>query len=77
MISKYENGWGDPNVQTLKLIAEALNVSADYLLGIIDDPHVKFGTMPVEDNERIMLETYRREGWQGVIRLGAEKLAER
>ena len=37
--SLYESGNREPNVQTIKKIADTLNVSADELLGIDDEPH--------------------------------------
>ena len=36
--SLYESGKREPNVNTIKKIASALNVSADILLGIDDQP---------------------------------------
>lgn len=36
--SLYESGNREPNVQTIKKIADVLNVSADELLGIDDEP---------------------------------------
>lgn len=36
--SLYESGNREPNVQTIKKIADTLNVSADELLGIDDTP---------------------------------------
>ena len=36
--SLYESGNREPNVQTIKKIADLLNVSADDLLGINDEP---------------------------------------
>ncbi len=36
--SLYESGSREPNVQTIKKIADILNVSADELLGINDEP---------------------------------------
>ena len=75
LISKYENGWGDPNTATLKLIAETLNISADYILGIVDEPQQRLGDTPFADEERNILDTFRREGWQGVARLSVEHLS--
>ena len=37
--SLYESGNREPNVQTIKKMADFLNVSADELLGIEDEPH--------------------------------------
>ncbi len=36
--SLYESGNREPNVQTIKKIADVLNVSADDLLGLSDEP---------------------------------------
>lgn len=36
--SLYESGNREPNVQTIKKIADILNVSADELLGLIEEP---------------------------------------
>ena len=36
--SLYESGNCEPNVQTIKRIADVLNVSADDLLGLNDEP---------------------------------------
>ncbi len=36
--SLYESGNREPNVKTIKKIADALNVSADDLLGLNDEP---------------------------------------
>lgn len=37
--SLYESGNREPNVNTIKKIADTLNVSADTLLGIEDEPN--------------------------------------
>ena len=36
--SLYESGQREPNVQTIKRIADTLNVSADDLLGLTNEP---------------------------------------
>ncbi|MHB8627523.1 MAG: helix-turn-helix domain-containing protein [Aggregatilineales bacterium] len=74
-INRYENGTSDPTIHTLKAIADQLEVSTDFLLGLTDDPHVQVREPALNADERTMLEVYRREGWTGVIRLGAEKLS--
>ncbi len=74
-VNKYENGLVDPSATYLKLIAEQLGVSTDYLLGVSDDPNGNYGDGQLSDDERMMLQLYRREGWPGVFRFGAERLA--
>jgi transcriptional regulator with XRE-family HTH domain len=73
-IGKYESGQTDPTVTSLKTIADKLDVSADYLLGISDDPRRHIDASALSDEEYQMLRIFRRDGWTGVIRLGAEKI---
>ncbi len=74
MIQKYETGINDPTSSILKIMAEQLDVSVDYLLGLTDDPQIHVREPSLDDNERTMLEVYRLEGWSGVIRFAAERL---
>lgn len=55
-------------------MAEQLDVSVDYLLGLTDDPQIHVREPSLDDNERTMLEVYRLEGWSGVIQFAAERL---
>ncbi len=38
-ISKYENGYTSPTLPTLSTLAQTLNTTTDYLLGLSDIPH--------------------------------------
>lgn len=38
-IWRYENGNSDPSAEHLTVIAKALEVSTDYLVGLVDEPH--------------------------------------
>lgn len=40
-ISSYLNGHNEPTVSSLLHLCEALDVSADFLLGMTDDPRIK------------------------------------
>lgn len=74
MIQKYEAGVNDPTSAVLRQLAEHLNVSVDYLLGLTDDPYLAACDLSLDDAERTMVDTYRNDGWPGVIRLGVERL---
>jgi transcriptional regulator with XRE-family HTH domain len=74
-IYKYENNQSDPTSTSLTMMADQLDVSTDYLLGRTDDPRGHMGDGQVSDEERTMIEIFRREGWPGVIRLGGERLS--
>ena len=39
-LSRYENGYREPKAGTISQIAEALGISADYILGITDSIEV-------------------------------------
>jgi transcriptional regulator with XRE-family HTH domain len=42
-VNKYEKGHNDPSATYLAIIAQALGVSADYLLGLTDNPRGELG----------------------------------
>lgn len=74
-IHRYEVGKAQPTAENLKLIAEKLGVSADYLLGLSNDERGQLGDTTLGENERDLIEVFQREGWAGVIRLGADRMA--
>ncbi len=74
-LSRYEHGKVEPSLKYLESFAKLLDVSTDYLIGLTDYPQQISGDAELGDTERAMVEIYRREGWTGVIRLGAERLA--
>ncbi len=74
-INRYENGTSDPISENLKIIAQELEVSTDYLLGLTDDPQGIAAPGDMQPDEREVLDTYRRDGWLGLIRLGGDRLS--
>lgn len=76
-ISKYESGEADPSATSLRVMADQLEVSADYLIGRTNTIKGHFGEDQLTPNEAEIVETYRREGWTGVIRLGTTYLVEK
>jgi len=73
-INRYEGGTSEPTVQTLKTIASHLGITTDYLLGLTDNFTNNSPPAQIELNEQELLDTYRNQGWSGVVRLGAERL---
>jgi repressor LexA len=73
-IGKYETGEIDPTATSLKILADHLDVSTDYLLGISDDPTRKAKATDLSDEEYEILDTFRRMGWRGVLQLVAEQI---
>lgn len=75
MINRYESGETEPSAQALGKIASALGVSVDYLLGMTDQPlGAPAAPRELDAAERELIETFRREGYIGVIRYSASKL---
>jgi transcriptional regulator with XRE-family HTH domain len=76
-IHRYETGITEPSVEKLKQFSELFNVTTDYLIGTVDSPAPY--AMPhgsgLSDDERLMLETFRRDGWIGVLRIVTERLS--
>lgn len=54
-LAKYETSLREPDFKTLAELAELLNVSADYLLGIEE----KKSQLALPNDERDLLKTYR------------------
>ena len=73
-LSRYENGKVEPSLKMLALLAENLDVSTDYLLGLSDDPRKRYGDSELKPDELTMVETLRRDGWVGVLQLVAERI---
>jgi transcriptional regulator with XRE-family HTH domain len=75
VINKYERAVSDPSATALRLIAEKLDVSADYLLGLTDDPHGCIDSGDLSDDERAVLYALRRDSWPGVLRVATDHIA--
>lgn len=50
-LSRYENDIREPKAAALTQLAEALNVSTDYLLGLTDDMEVQNSSLADKSNE--------------------------
>lgn len=61
-IHKYEDGSNEPDIQTLRLLADFFDTSVDYLIGHTDIPHKIEPVQPWELNaaEASLMEKYRR-----------------
>jgi transcriptional regulator with XRE-family HTH domain len=74
-LSRYENDKMEPSAKYVELLAKHLEITSDYLLGLTDDPRKRFGDTEIAEDERLMIDIFRRDGWPGVIRLGAERIS--
>jgi transcriptional regulator with XRE-family HTH domain len=67
---RYESGENEPPHENLKILGNVLGVTADYLLGLSDNPLGNFSDDVLNADEQELLAAFRREGWTGVLRLG-------
>lgn len=74
LIRSYENGDTDPTAEKLVIMANIFDVSIDYLTGRTDDPGMYIAASELNDDELLMLNTFRREGWGGVARLSVDRV---
>jgi len=75
VIRHYETGISDPSGYSLKMLAEQLNLSTDYLLGLTDNPRGQMAEGQTDETEQTILDVYRNEGWSGLARLSVERLS--
>lgn len=59
-ITRWENGESVPGGEKLSELSRALGVSADYLLGLSDDPTPQLKVDNLTDKERAVLQAMRR-----------------
>jgi transcriptional regulator with XRE-family HTH domain len=74
-ISRIEIGISEPLASNVAKLASVLNVSIDYLMGLTDEPRGVTVASDLNAHERELLETFRAEGWAGVLHLGVDRLA--
>jgi transcriptional regulator with XRE-family HTH domain len=73
-VSRYENERNEPGAISLETMAQKLEVSADYLLGLSHEPQGEYNPNSLSEEEQQIVDEFRRKGWKGIIRLGAERL---
>jgi transcriptional regulator with XRE-family HTH domain len=71
-IYRYETGKSDPTAEVLARIAKELEVSADFLLGLVDTPHSHYSDEDLKPDERKLLAAYKRGDWPALMRVIAQ-----
>jgi transcriptional regulator with XRE-family HTH domain len=67
-ISRWESGEYIPEAETIGLLAKTLNVSADYLLGLTDDPKRAAQTSDLSQQELDIIMALRRGDLKTALR---------
>lgn len=69
-IWRWENEEHSPNAEIIARIAQVLEISTDYLLGLTDDPTpVSAKPNPLSERERIVLSAWRHGDYREAIRV--------
>lgn len=72
-VHRYENGMTEPSATALATLAEKLNVSTDYLLGLSDFPQ-SYAPESLRTDETRLLEAYAIGDSSTLIELMSERL---
>jgi transcriptional regulator with XRE-family HTH domain len=73
-MNKYERGKNSPSVENIIQLAELLEVSADYLLGLTDDPNT-FYEVDLTPEEVALITEVRRQSAVNSMRILTDLLA--
>lgn len=68
-VYRYENERSDPTAEVLSRLARELEVSMDYLAGLVDQPTAKLREEELSPEERELIAAYRRGDWRLALRL--------
>lgn len=75
-IWRAENRKGDPSADHLARIARELNVSADYLLGLVEAPRSHLTTKDLSRDETELITALRRGDFKTALAYITQKVAE-
>lgn len=71
-IYRYETSKADPSPEILVRIAVELEVTTDWLLGLVDDPNSHLEEADLTPAERKLLAAFRRGDLRDLMRIAAE-----
>lgn len=71
--SRYENGTSEPSGYLIKQLAMVLDVSTDYLLGLVDTPgaHIRFEDLSPEERQLII--AFRNHNFADLVQIAGKK----
>lgn len=72
-VTRYEGGKRDPSPEVIVRIARELEVTADWLLGLVDDPQARLEEKDLSPAERQLLAAFRRGDLRDLMRIVASE----
>lgn len=73
---RYETGKSDPSPEVMVRLAKELDVTTDYLLGLVDDPNTNLHEEDLSPDERRLLAAYRRGDLRSAMQVLVSETAE-
>ncbi len=71
-LNKYENNKSDPTPEVIVRLAKELNVTADWLLGLVDEPNENVRLPDLSAQELKLLQAFRRKNYQDIMKVAIE-----
>jgi transcriptional regulator with XRE-family HTH domain len=71
-ILRYEKELNDPTSEVLRAMAQELDVSTDYLLGLVDEPTEHAQEKDLAPIERRLLSAFRRGDFRELMAISAQ-----
>jgi len=63
-VIRYEKGENDPTGKVLIALAQTLETTTDYLLGLVDDPEVHFSEPELNPEQRAAVDAITQENYE-------------
>lgn len=76
-MNRYENGKADPSLDGITRIANALQVTTDWLLGLTDDPQSRLEEDEITPEEWQLLNHFRRDDLEGLMRVALDSVGQK
>lgn len=73
-MNKYENGKSDPTPEVLVRLASALEVSVDWLLGLVENPNGHLQAAALSPEEQRLVAALRSGDFKKLLQIAAEQM---
>ena len=71
-MNKYENNKSEPSAEIIGRFARELEITTDWLLGLVDDRHTHLREQDLSAAERKLLSAFRRGDIRGLMRIATD-----
>lgn len=73
-VYRYEKGDAEPSPVVIGGLARELEVTADYLLGLVDDPEAHLEESELSPTERKLLSAFRRGDLRDLMKIATDEV---